>query len=207
MAAFGLPLPREELARTPDAAADAAAAIGFPVVVKATAPGLAHKTERGLVAVGLGSEEDVRAAAAGMLGEIDTDAGADSGVLVAPVVAGNRELIAGLTRDATFGMCVMCGIGGIFTEALADASFRLVPITRADAFDMLDELDNQALLGPLRGEAALDREAAADVLLALSHLADEGADIVSADLNPLIVGADGRPVCVDALIEVTVADG
>ena len=122
-------------------------------------------------------------------------------VLVAPMLRGNRELIAGLHRDEQFGMTVMLGVGGILAEALADVAFRLVPITRQDAHDMIDDLATQALLEELRGEPAVDREALADVLLGLSEAAMADASIVSADLNPLIV-VDGRPVAVDALVEV-----
>ena len=89
-------------------------------------------------------------------------------------------------------MTVMLGIGGVLTEALADVAFRLVPITRLDATEMIDDLAAQALLGEVRGEPALDREAMADVLLALSAAAEADPSIVSADLNPLIV-VDGRP--------------
>jgi len=89
----------------------------------------------------------------------------------------------------------------VLTEALADVAFRLVPITRLDALEMIDDLAAQALLGEVRGEPALDREAMADVLVSLSAAAEADLSIVSADLNPLIV-VDGQPVPVDALVEV-----
>jgi hypothetical protein len=118
------------------------------------------------------------------------------------MVKGNRELIAGLHHDAQFGMTVMLGVGGILAEALADVAFRLVPITRLDAAEMIDDLATPRLLGELRGEPAVDREALVDVLMGLSDAATSDPSIVSADLNPLIV-VDGRPVAVDALVEVT----
>ena len=117
------------------------------------------------------------------------------------MVQGNRELIAGLNRDAQFGMTVMLGVGGILAEALADVVFRLVPLDRLDALDMVDQLRTQALLGAFRGEPAVDRELLADVLVGLSRAAEADATIVSADLNPLIV-AGSAPVAVDALVEV-----
>ena len=117
------------------------------------------------------------------------------------MLRGNRELIAGLHHDEQFGMTVMLGVGGILAEALADVAFRLVPITRQDGHEMIDDLATQALLGELRGEPAVDREALVDVLMGLSDAAVADASIVSADLNPLIV-VDGRPVAVDALVEV-----
>ena len=88
------------------------------------------------------------------------------------MVTGLRELIAGLHTDPQFGRCVMVGIGGVLTEALADVAFRLAPLDAVDAADMLDDLRSQALLGPLRGEPAVDRAALVDMLLALSRVAD-----------------------------------
>jgi len=122
-------------------------------------------------------------------------------VLVAPMVRGNRELIAGLVRDPQFGSAVMLGVGGILAEAVADVAFRLVPVSRLDAPELIDDLSTQKLLGPFRGEPAVDREALADVLCGLSTLAEARSDVVSVDLNPLIV-SNGTPVPVDALVEV-----
>ncbi len=103
-------------------------------------------------------------------------------------------------------MTVVLGIGGIFAEALADVSIRLVPIERVDAEEMIDELRTQALLAAFRGEPAVDRERLADVLLGLSRAAIATPELVSADVNPLIV-VDGVPVAVDALVEVRDAPG
>src|SRR5262249_23701168 len=114
-------------------------------------------------------------------------------VLLAPMVSGNRELIAGLSDDPTFGPTVMLGVGGILAEAVADVAFRLVPITRADAEEMIDDLATQRLLGPFRGEPAVDRARLVDVLVGLSDAAMAHPEIVSADVNPLIV-VDGAPV-------------
>jgi acetyl-CoA synthetase (ADP-forming) len=117
------------------------------------------------------------------------------------MLRGNRELIAGLHHDDQFGMTVMLGVGGILAEALADVTFRLVPISRLDAGEMIDDLATQKLLGELRGEPAVDREALIDVLVGLSAAAEADPSIASADLNPLIV-VDGQPIAVDALVEV-----
>jgi acetate---CoA ligase (ADP-forming) subunit beta len=102
-------------------------------------------------------------------------------------------------HDEQFGPCVMIGIGGVLTEALADVAFRLVPIEPVDALDMLDDLRTQALLGPVRGEPAVDRSAVAEVLVALSGLAATRR-YRAIDLNPLLI-VDGRPIAVDALVE------
>ena len=199
LGAFGVPFPPERVVGSPDDAAAAADTLGYPVVVKLGGEGIAHKTERGLVRLGLGSAEHVRDAAGALLAAATPDDG-DVHLLVAPMLLATRELIAGLHHDPQFGMTVMLGVGGILAEAVADVAFRLVPIERVDAEEMIDDLALQALLGEFRGEPAVDRTAVADVLLGLSRAATERGDLASADLNPLIV-VDGRPVAVDALVE------
>jgi acetyl-CoA synthetase (ADP-forming) len=196
----GVPFAPEQQAATVDAAVAAARAIGHPCVVKLGGAAIAHKTERGLVRLGLGDDAAVERAAAELLGAA-TEADGEVHLLVAPMLQGTRELIAGLHRDPQFGMTVMLGVGGVLAEAIADVAFRLVPITRTDAEEMIDDLATQRLLDPLRGEPAVDRSALADVLEALSRAAAADPEIVGADLNPLIV-VDGRPVAVDALVEV-----
>ena len=196
---FGVPFPAEHQTSTAAGAVDAAAALGYPVVVKLGGDGIAHKTERGLVRLGLGSAEQVHEAATALLAAATPDDG-EVHLLVAPLLRATRELIAGLHDDPQFGMTVMLGVGGILAEAIADVAFRLVPIERTDAEEMLDDLALQSLLGPFRGEPPVDRDAVAGVLLALSEAAAARPDVASADLNPLLV-VDGRPVAVDALVE------
>jgi acetyl-CoA synthetase (ADP-forming) len=200
LTAYGVAFPSEREVDTADAAVAAAQEVGLPVVLKLGGAAIAHKTERGLVRLGLADAAAVGDAAADLLAAATSEDGVVH-LLVAPMLRGNRELIAGLHRDDQFGMTVMLGVGGILAEALADVAFRLVPITRQDAGDMIDDLATQRLLGELRGEPAVDREALIDVLIGLSDAAVADPDIVSADLNPLIV-VDGRPIAVDALVEV-----
>jgi acetyl-CoA synthetase (ADP-forming) len=200
LAGHGITVAPERIVATADEAADAATGIGFPVVAKLCGDGIAHKTERGLIRLGLRDADSVRDAAVSLLGAATPDDG-EVGVLVAKMVSGTRELIAGLHDDRQFGMTVMVGIGGIQAEAIGDVSIRLVPIDRTDASEMIDELRTQALLGPFRGEPAVDRERLTDVLVGLSDVARVDDRVVSADLNPLIV-VDGVPVAVDALVEV-----
>jgi acetate---CoA ligase (ADP-forming) subunit beta len=200
LATFGLPVLPERVVDDAEAAVAAAGELSYPVVVKLCGDQIAHKTERGLVRLDLGDAAAVRQAAAELLGAAGPDDG-DVGLLVAPMVRGNRELIAGLADDPQFGMTVMVGVGGILAEAVADVSIRLVPIDRADAREMIAELRTQALLGPFRGEPAVDRQRLADVLLGLSRAAEGTPTLVSADLNPLII-VDGSPIAVDALVEV-----
>jgi len=202
LAAAGVPVLEERLVEGPDAAVEAAHEIAprGAVVAKLCGEGVSHKTERGLVRLGLHGDDDVRAASAALLDAAAAEDGA-VGILVAPMVHGSRELIAGVYRDEQFGPSVMLGVGGVLTEALSDVAFRLVPVERVDAEEMLDDLAAQPLLGPVRGEPPVDRNAVADVVLALSRLTADRADIVSVDVNPLVV-VDGRPVAVDALVEV-----
>ena len=197
---YGVPMAAEREVATVDEAVEAAADIGHPVVVKLCGDAIAHKTERGLVRLKLGDGDAVRAAATDLLAAATPDDGPVT-LLVAPMVSGNRELIAGVVRDAQFGASVMLGLGGVLAEAVADVVFRPVPITAVDAQDMVASLATQKLLGEFRGEAAVDRDQLVAVLLGLSAAAQARADIASIDVNPLIIGRDGAPVAVDALVE------
>ncbi|CAN5775934.1 hypothetical protein BH24ACT3_BH24ACT3_04310 [soil metagenome] len=170
------------------------------MVAKLCGDSIAHKTERGLVRLGLTTADAVAVAAADLLAAA-TPGDGPVAVLVAPMVQGNRELIAGLATDPQFGRTVLLGLGGILAEAIADVSVRLVPIDRVDAAEMIEELATQRLLGEFRVEPAIDRERLADVLVGLSAAAEAHPEVVAADLNPLVV-VDGDPVAVDALVEV-----
>ena len=197
---FDIPFARERRVKTPAQAALAAEGLGFPVVLKLSGDGIAHKTERGLVKVGLSDGPGVEAAAEVLLSQARPEDGAVT-LLVAEQVAGARELIAGLVRDAQFGACVVVGLGGILAEALQDVVFAATPLSPGEAESLVDRLGSAHLLTePFRGEPALDRPALAKVLLGLSRLASERPDVASVDLNPMIL-SQGRPVAVDALVE------
>lgn len=196
---YGVPIADEREVATAVEAAAAATELGFPVVAKLCGDSIAHKTERGLVRLRLADAAAVEQAADDLLAAA-TPADGDVTVLVAPMVAGNRELIAGVVRDPQFGANVMLGVGGILAEAIADVVFRPVPISAVDAADMIDQLATQRLLGEFRGEAAVDRERLAAVLLGLSAAAEARSDIAGIDVNPLIVRSDGTPIAVDALV-------
>jgi acetyltransferase len=197
---YGLPLALEHEVATAAEAASAASEIGFPVVAKLCGDAIAHKTERGLVRLRLGDAAAVQQAAEELLSKATPDDGPVT-VLVAQMVRGNRELIAGVVRDPQFGANVMLGVGGVLAEAVADVQFRPVPLSEVDAYEMIEGLRTQKLLGPFRGEEAVSAPALAEVLMSLSALAADRPDVVSVDVNPLIIGADGQPVAVDALVE------
>jgi acetyltransferase len=201
---FGVPLADEREVDTPAEAVAAANEIGLPAVVKLSGDAIAHKTERGLVRLRLADAAAVDRAAHDLLAAARPEDG-HVRLLVAPMVGGNRELIAGVVRDPQFGPNVMLGVGGVLAEAIADVVFRPVPISEADADEMIDGLRAQRLLGPFRGEAAVDRAQLRAVLMGLSAAAAARPDVASIDVNPLIVRADGRPVAVDALVELAPA--
>jgi len=199
LVAYGIPLVAEAVVPTVGAAVAAAGRLGYPVVVKLNGERIAHKTERGLVRLGLRDADAVSEAAAALLAAARPDDGEVS-LLVAQQVRGSRELIAGVVRDPQFGPAVMLGLGGVLAEAIGDVAFRLAPLTRLDADELVEDLVAQRVFGPFRGEPAVDHDALAAVLLGLSRLAVERADVASVDINPLIV-CDGRPIAVDALVE------
>lgn len=196
----GIPIATEHEVADADEAVRAAATIGYPVVLKLCGTSIAHKTERGLVKLRLGDEAAVRRAATELLGAATPADGAVS-LLLAPMVTGSRELIAGLVHDPQFGPVVMLGIGGIVAEAIADVQFRPAPITELDAAAMIDGLAATKLLGDFRGEPAVDRNKLVAVLLGLSDLVRSRPDVVAVDINPLIITPNGAPIAVDALVE------
>jgi len=196
---YGIPTVEEALASDVAEALSRAAEIGYPVALKLCASGLAHKTERNLVRLGLASEGAVRAAAAELLG-LRGEGEKDAALLVQRMVEGRRELILGLVRDRQFGPCVMLGLGGILAEAIRDVVFRVAPILPIDGTEMIDELAAAHLLGPFRGEPAADRDAVAAALVTLGRIGIDHPEVVSIDVNPMIL-AGAKPVAVDALVE------
>jgi hypothetical protein len=121
------------------------------------------------------------------------------GVLVQEMVKGQRELMAGLTRDPQFGPCVMFGLGGIFTEILKDVSFRLAPLEEKDALDMMEEIKGHRILDAIRGMEQVNRRTVAGILIALGAVGVENERIKEIDVNPLII-RKGEPIAVDALV-------
>lgn len=194
---YGIPVVPEKMAANDREAVSAAVELGYPVVVKGLGSALTHKTEQGLVRLNLNHPEDIQNAV-----ETIQKAAGDSldGFLVQPYVQGRRELVAGLFRDPQFGPVVMFGIGGIFTEAFADVTFRLAPITQTDAADMLTEIRAKAILGKYRGEEVIDRKQIIETLNGLSRIGIELPEISEIDINPLLASTDGRLCAVDALV-------
>ena len=183
------------LARTRDEASQMAEKLGFPVVMKGCSAKLSHKTEAGMVKLNVGNSEEAACVFDELMGKIK---GLD-GVLIQKMVKGSREFVIGLSRDPQFGPCVMFGMGGIFTEALKDVTFRVAPLSKEDALEMIDEIKTKKILGEFRGSPAVDREALAKALVGVGELGISCDSIAEIDINPLIICGD-KPVAVDALV-------
>ncbi|MGA2518945.1 MAG: acetate--CoA ligase family protein [Thermodesulfobacteriota bacterium] len=197
LAAYGVPVVQEAVARDALQAVELAHSLGYPVVLKGLGSTLLHKTERGLVHLNLSTKAAVERAAHG----IARGAGDElEGILVQPMLTGKREFVAGLSRDAAFGPVVMFGVGGIFTEALGDYSLRIAPLSTYDAREQIAEIKAQRLLGAFRGEQAAEIEVLVSTLLGLSQLAFEYPEVAEVDINPLIVASSGEVRAADALV-------
>jgi acetate---CoA ligase (ADP-forming) subunit beta len=170
--------------------------IGYPLVIKASAPDLSHKTESGLVRVDIRNEQEAISAFEEITAGMNIPGGA---VLVQEMVKGPRELVVGLIRDIQFGPCVMFGLGGIFTEILKDTAFRVAPLEREDAFDMMQEIKARKILEAVRGMPAADTDQLADILIKVGQIGLENDAIKEIDINPIILSG-AKPVAVDALV-------
>ena len=204
LAAAGLPVLREGVARDPAGAASLAAELGFPVALKIVSPDLPHKSDVGGIALGLADAAAVQAEAAAMLVRVAKAAPAAriEGLLVAPMAGAGTELILGTTTDPVFGPVVMVGLGGIFAEILKDVAVRPAPVGEAEAMEMLRGLKAFPLLDGARGRPKADLAAAARAIADLSHFAAVHAGaIAEVDINPLLVRRAGEgAVALDALI-------
>jgi hypothetical protein len=182
-----------------DAAVEAARTLGgHRVALKLDAVDLPHKSDLGLVRLGLLGDAAVGDAADGLLATARDQGLAARGLLVEPIADG-IELIVGLRRDPSFGPAVLVGLGGVFAEVLDDVAIRLAPVDHDTALAMLDELRGAAILDGVRGGEAVDRAAVAELIVVLSRLAEGRPDIVEVDLNPVIASAMGA-LAVDALV-------
>jgi acetyl-CoA synthetase (ADP-forming) len=197
IAAYGVPVARSALVRTRAEAREAARRIGYPVVLKVSAVEANHKTERGLVAVGLGSDRELRAALTGLSAR--AGAGHDGDFLVQEMVKGSRELMIGMVRDPQFGPCVMFGLGGILSEILRDVAFRVAPVGRGDALELLRGIRAHRVLDAVRGMPAVDLDVLGRCLVAAGRIGLDHPEIAELDINPLVVRGD-TPVAVDALV-------
>jgi len=198
---YQIPLVPARAAAGEAEAARAAAEFGGPVVLKAEAAGLVHKTEAGAVKLGLHGEAEVRAA----YQELAATFGARlARVQVEPMLSGGVEVLVGVVQEPVFGPLVVFGLGGVATEVLGDHAARLTPLTDADAADLIHGVHAAPLLFGHRGTSPVDTAALAEVLLRVSRLAGDLPEVAELDLNPVIATAAGAQA-VDARIRVTPA--
>ncbi|MER5852629.1 acetate--CoA ligase family protein [Streptomyces sp. NPDC002012] len=199
--AYGIRVPREQLVTSAAASVRAAGLVGYPVVMKASGARLAHKTELGLVKVGLTSASQVRDAYR-ELTDIARYEGVElDGILVCQMVERGVEMMVGVTQDALFGPTVTVGLGGVLVEVLHDAAVRVPPFGEDQARSMLAELRGRALLEGVRGGPPVDVDALVEVVLRVQRMALElGDDLSELDINPLMVLGRGQgAVALDAL--------
>ncbi len=194
--AYGIPLPKSVLASTADEAVAAAESIGYPVVTKIASPDILHKTDIGGIKLNLSSASDVRDAFDLLVYRASRympDA-TIWGCQVQQMVKGGREVIIGMNRDPQFGPLLMFGLGGIYVEALKDVTFRVAPIDRREAREMLGEIRSYNLLRGVRGEKSSDMDAIADTIIRISQLVTDFPEVVELDINPLMVFEAGKGV-------------
>jgi len=193
---YGVPVAREIFVTAKEELLGCASNIGFPLVMKGTGPGVAHKTEEKLIHLDIRNHDEMFAAFDDLTVRVS---GRDGSILVQEMVKGERELMVGMTRDPQFGPCVLFGLGGIFSEVLKDVVFRMAPITEKDAHDMMASIRASEILGSPRGLDPVDRDVLAQILVAMGQIGLENDHIAEVDINPLIVRGS-RPIAVDALI-------
>jgi len=193
LAAYGIPVTREEVVTSSAAAVKAADKLGYPVVMKAE--GVDHKSDENLVRLGLTKPKHVRAA----FDELSARTGQ---VLVAEQISGGIECVIGVSHDELFGPVVMFGLGGVFVEVLEDVAFRVPPFSRDEAERMVREVRGFALLDGARGQKPADLKALVDTIMKVQRLAlDNAGSIAEVDINPLVVHPKGKgAVALDALV-------
>ena len=198
---YGVALPTAMLAKTPDEAAEAAKAVGFPVALKIVSPEIIHKSDAGGILLNLAEEKTVREGFAQVLanaGKVSSPK-AILGVLVSPMARPGQECIVGMIRNPQFGAVLMFGLGGIFVEVWKDVSFRVAPLSDLDLEEMIQEIKGYPLLSGVRGQKPKDTGVLKEVLQRVAQLAADHPEIQEVDINPIIVHEQGASV-VDARI-------
>ncbi len=196
LAAYGIPVTKEIVVEKREDVAKAAGKIGYPLVMKGSSAEIAHKTEKGLIRVDIRNDAEALEAFDSLTSRMGVTRPA---VLVQEMVSGKRELVVGLTRDPQFGPCVMFGLGGIFTEVLKDVSFRVAPLEKVDALEMMREIRAHKILDAVRGMEAADVDKLSEILINIGRMGLENDRIREIDINPVILSGS-RPVAVDALV-------
>jgi acetyl coenzyme A synthetase (ADP forming)-like protein len=194
--AYGFLQPRSLLARTSEEAVAAAKGIGYPVVMKIVSPQVIHKSDIGGVKINVNSKKEIENTFFDITTRVRQviPTAHIHGVMIQEMISGGKEVIIGITRDTQFGHMIMFGLGGIYVEVLKDVSFRIVPLSKEDAYEMIRETKVFPLLRGVRGEAEADTEAIENSLLILSQMALDFPQIIEAEINPLLVKKRGEGV-------------
>src|SRR6187401_2797825 len=204
--AYGIPVPKEGVAKSAAEAAKLAADMGFPVVMKIVSPDILHKTEAGGVMVGVKTAAEAEKNYETILAnakKYKADAKIE-GIQVQQMLAGGTEVIVGSITDGSFGKLVAFGLGGVLVEVLKDITFRLAPATNEDALSMLDGIQAHEMLKGVRGGDAVNREALANLIVGVSELVSDFPEISEMDLNPVFASKDGA-IAADVRIVVNFA--
>ena len=196
LASYNIPVTHEIIIQKNNDVISAAHEIGYPVVMKGCSPEITHKTEKGLIRTDIRDDKEALDTFNDIMSGMN---GSHGSILIQEMIKGKRELVIGLIRDPQFGPCVMFGLGGIFTEILKDVSFRLAPLEKRDALEMMDEIKAHKILDAVRGMEPVDRELLSEMLINVGRIGVENDTIKEIDINPVIISGS-RPVAVDALI-------
>ena len=203
--AYGIPVVEEAIAETPELALEIGEDLGFPLVVKIVSKDIPHKTEAGVIRLGISSSEELEIAVQELLikaNEFAPGAKID-GILLQKMAQGKPvETIVGITHEEPFGPALMFGLGGIFVEVLKDVAIRMLPTSQNDIVSMLDEIKGAPILNGVRGQRPADKAGVVDTLIKTALLAQElSGEIAEIDINPLLVMEEGEGVmAVDALV-------
>ncbi|VVB89399.1 Acetate--CoA ligase [ADP-forming] II subunit beta [uncultured archaeon] len=194
---YGIPVTKESIAGSADEALAIALKIGTPVVMKISSPDIPHKSDVGGVVLNVKREEVVTTYNK-LISRIEkaVPGARIEGVLVQQMAGPGHEVIVGLKKDAQFGHALMFGLGGIFVEIYRDVSFRVVPVGKKEALEMISEIKGYPILRGIRGKKPADIDSIADVLISVSQLAEK-ENVIELDINPLIVNEKGA-IAVDA---------
>jgi acetate---CoA ligase (ADP-forming) subunit beta len=201
----GIFITETRLADSQKAAVAISKEIGYPVVLKIASPDITHKSDAGGVKTGLKDAQEVKKAYEDIMSSVAKKANNAriQGVTVQPMARPGVEVIIGMFKDPQFGPVIMFGLGGIFVEVLKDVAFRLIPIEKRDAAEMIEEIKGKALLNGYRGQEPVNKEALVDVILKVSAMVEKTPEIKELDLNPIFaykdsaVAADARIVLED----------
>jgi len=198
--AYGIPCARSKIVTSPAEAIAFGLDVGYPIVLKVVSPDVSHKTEAGGVKVDLRNGDEVGAAYKEMAAGLGRF-GSGALILAQKMIRGGREVIFGVTHDSHYGPLAMFGLGGVYVEVLRDVSFKILPLTDAEAADMVRSIRGFPLLTGFRGENPVDLEIIHEMLLRVSQLVTEHPEIESLDVNPFIAGSTrDRSAAVDARI-------